>query len=153
MTVRDPIDERILAELTTNARISLVTLGARVNLSRNAVKLRIERLERSGTIQGYTLVRGSASTADRVSAVLMIDRADRMRGADVIAALAKIPEVVRCDILAGEFDILARIDARSVERVQEIWEQVSAMPSVVNTVTSFSLSTMIDREGPTHRRE
>lgn len=153
MTARDPIDDRILTELTVNARISLVTLGARVNLSRNAVKLRIERLERSGTIQGYTLVRGSASRADRVSAVLMIDRADRMRGAEVIAALAKIPEVVRCDILAGEHDILARVDARSVERVQEIWEQVSAMPGVVNTVTSFSLSTMIDREGPAHGAE
>lgn len=153
MTARDPIDDRILAELTANARISLVTLGARVNLSRNAVKLRIERLERSGTIQGYTLVRGSASPADRVSAVLMIYRADRMRGAEVIAALAKIPEVMRCDILAGEHDILARVDARSVERVQEIWEQVSAMPGVVNTVTSFSLSTMIDRERPAPRTE
>ncbi|WP_416442463.1 Lrp/AsnC ligand binding domain-containing protein [Leucobacter sp. HNU] len=59
--------------------------------------------------------------------------------------IAKIPEIVRCDILTGEYDLLVRVDAHSVERVQEIWEEVSALPGVANTVTSFSLSTMIDR--------
>ena len=142
---RDAIDEHIIAELTADARIPLVSLGAKVRLSRNAVRQRIERLERTGVIQGYTIIRGGSSPQERVSAVLFIDRADRMRGAEVIAQLARIPEVMKCDILAGDLDLLVRIDARSVERVQEIWETVSAMPGVSNTVTSFSLSTVIDR--------
>ena len=50
--ILDPLDERILAELTANARIAHVELGAKVNLSRNAVRQRIERLERDGAIQG-----------------------------------------------------------------------------------------------------
>lgn len=50
-----PLDERILAELTANARIAHAELGLKVNLSRNAVRQRIERLERDGAIQGYTL--------------------------------------------------------------------------------------------------
>ena len=146
MSPHDEIDEHILAELTTNARVSLVTLSDRVRLSRNAVRLRLERMEREGTIQGYTVVRGKTGSAERVSATLFVYRADRMRGAEVLALLAKIPEVVRCDILTGEHDLLARIDAHSVERVQEIWEEVSRVPGVINTVTSFSLSTLIDRE-------
>ncbi len=145
MAGRDAVDTRILAELAANARIPLVALGQRVNLSRNAVRLRIERMERDGTIQGYTVVRGRDRTAERVSAVLFVYRSDRMRGAEVLVRIAKIPEIVRCDILTGEYDLLVRVDAHSVERVQEIWEEVSALPGVANTVTSFSLSTMIDR--------
>lgn len=146
MSQRDEIDQHILAELTSNARVSLVTLSERVRLSRNAVRLRLERMERDGTIQGYTVVRGRSGASERVSAMLFVYRADRMRGAEVLALLAKIPEVVRCDILTGEHDLLARVDAQSVDRVQEIWEEVSRIPGVVNTVTSFSLSTLIDRD-------
>lgn len=142
---RDEIDTQILAELTANARISLVTLGERVRLSRNAVRLRVERLEREGVIQGYTVVRGRSSDVDRVAAMLFVYRVDRMRGADVLAELAKIPEIQTCDILTGDFDLLARIEARSVERVQEIWECVSRLPGVQNTITSISLATTIDR--------
>ncbi|MFT3875126.1 MAG: Lrp/AsnC family transcriptional regulator [Propioniciclava sp.] len=143
--MRDAIDTQILAELAANARIPLATLGERVRLSRNAVRLRIERMERDGVIQGYTVVRGRSGEDDRVAAMLFVYRVDRMRGADVLAALAKIPEIKTCDILTGEFDLLARIEARSVERVQEIWDSVSRLPGVQNTITSISLSTTIDR--------
>ena len=37
--ILDPLDERILAELTANARIAHAELGLKVNLSRNAVRL------------------------------------------------------------------------------------------------------------------
>lgn len=46
----DPQDERILAELSYNAKVSYAELGLRVNLSRNAVRQRIERMERGGAI-------------------------------------------------------------------------------------------------------
>ena len=142
----DEIDRRILAELDADARVSLVTLAARVHLSRNAVRQRIERMERDGVIEGYTLVRGHPDgDARRVSAVLFVYRVDRMRGGQVLAELAAIPEVVRCDILAGEFDLLVTVQADSMDRVGEVWERIAALPDVANTVTSVSLTTVIDR--------
>ena len=42
----DQIDQRILAELTKNARMSHAELATKVLLSRNAVRQRIERMER-----------------------------------------------------------------------------------------------------------
>lgn len=146
---RDDIDERILAELTRNARTPLVVLGERVRLSRNAVRQRIGRMERDGVIDGYTVVRGTtAAESSAVSAVLFVYRSDRMRGAAVLAELAAVPEVTRCDILSGDLDLLVRVHAGSVERVREIWEQISALPGVENTVTSLSLSTVIHRAAP-----
>lgn len=140
----DDIDQRILAELSADARTPLVTLAARVHLSRNAVKQRMERMERDGVIDGYTLRRG-AETGRRVTAIVMVYRADRMRGGDIVTELTRIPEVTRCDILSGEFDLLVTIVADSMDRVGAIWEQISALPGVANTVTSVSLARVIDR--------
>ncbi|KTR94647.1 AsnC family transcriptional regulator [Microbacterium testaceum] len=140
----DAIDERILSELRADARISLVTLAARVHLSRNAVKQRIERLERDGLIPGYTLAPARIDDG-RVTAIVLVYRADRMRGAGVITELTRIPEVIQCDILSGQFDLLVTLRADSMERIGQIWERIAALPGVSDTVTSISLTRVIDR--------
>lgn len=144
--ILDPLDERILAELTANARIAHAELGAKVNLSRNAVRQRIERLERDGAIQGYTIRQGgSGQPASLISAVVFVYRHDRMRGEDVLSALREIPEVVQCDVLSGEFDLMLRLQAASPDRVHLVWKQIAAMPGVENTVTSFVLSAVFQQ--------
>ena len=139
--ILDPLDERILAELTANARIAHAELGAKVNLSRNAVRQRIERLERDGAIQGYTVWLGdSRRPSSLISAVIFVYRHDRMRGDDVLATLRGIPEVVQCEVLSGEFDLMLRVDAATPERVHGVWKEIAGMPGVENTLTSFVLS-------------
>ncbi|MFJ1570972.1 Lrp/AsnC family transcriptional regulator [Pseudomonas sp. NPDC088322] len=139
--ILDPLDEHILAELTANARIGHAELGAKVNLSRNAVRQRIERLERDGAIQGYTIRHGDSRRASSlISAVIFVYRYDRMRGADVLAGLRGIPEVVQCEVLSGEFDLMLRVNAASPERVHMVWKEIAGMSGVENTVTSFVLS-------------
>jgi len=139
------IDARILAELRNNARISLAQLGERVLLSRNAVRQRIERLERDGHISGYTIKESVVDGRSKVSAFLHIQRRDRMRGSDVIAALRAFPEVVTCDVVSGELDMVVRIEAPDVARIQEVWQRVSEFPGVKDITTALSLSTVIKR--------
>ncbi|MCX8453675.1 Lrp/AsnC family transcriptional regulator [Paenarthrobacter ureafaciens] len=141
----DNIDGQILAELRQNARISLARLGERVLLSRNAVRQRIERLERDGFIRGYTIREAVDGDRPRVSAVMLVYRQDRMRGSEVIAGLRAIPEVVICDVVSGELDLVVRVEATDAGRIQQIWEQVSAFPGVRDITTALSLSTVIDR--------
>ncbi|WP_433675048.1 Lrp/AsnC family transcriptional regulator [Microbacterium gorillae] len=140
----DDIDQHLLAALSAGARVSMATLATQVHLSRNAVRQRIERMERDGVIAGYTVVRGNASRP-RVTAMVMVYRADRMRGEHVIDALRGIAEVTRCDVLSGAYDLFVTIEADSMERVGQIWEQIAALPGVADTVTSVSLSRAIDR--------
>ena len=59
--------------------------------------------------------------------------------------LRSIPEVVLCDVVSGDFDLLVRVEARSLERIQEIWEQIAALPGVTDTVTAMTLSSVIRR--------
>ncbi|EEP74765.1 AsnC family transcriptional regulator [Micromonospora sp. ATCC 39149] len=142
----DTIDEKIIAELTRNARISHAELASRVLLSRNAVRQRVERLERQGHIAGYTVVRPTRDAADDlVCALVLVYRQDRMRGGDVLAALTRIPEVTICEVLSGDFDIMVRLEARSLDRIQDIWEEVAQMPGVRDMVTALALSRVVNR--------
>lgn len=141
----DSVDEKIIAELTRNARISHAELAGRVLLSRNAVRQRIERLERQGHIAGYTIVRAGDDSGDIVSALVLIYRQDRMRGGDVLAALKRIPEVVICEVLSGDFDIMVRLEAPTLQRLRDIWEDIAEMPGVRDTVTALTLSSVVNR--------
>jgi len=140
----DDIDQQLLAALTADARMPMVALAGKVHLSRNAVRQRIERMERDGVIAGYSVIRGTASRP-RVTAMVMVYRVDRMRDDRVIAALRGIPEVTRCDVLSGAYDLFVTLEADSMDRVGHIWEQIAALPGVADTVTAVSLSRAIDR--------
>ena len=49
----DAIDRRILAELETDGRMSIVDLAPRVGLSATPCQRRVKRLEADGGIRGY----------------------------------------------------------------------------------------------------
>ncbi|MBP2239158.1 DNA-binding Lrp family transcriptional regulator [Sinorhizobium kostiense] len=140
----DRTDEQILVELKANARISHAELSAKVNLSRNAVRVRIERLEREGFIKGYTIVTGDGGSSQHfTTALIFVYRHDRMRGGDVIQALRKIPEVVACDVMTGDFDLLVRVESPEADRIRQIWQLIAEMPGVRDTLTAFALSSVI----------
>lgn len=140
----DKTDEQILRELKANGRISHAELSAKVNLSRNAVRVRIERLEREGFIKGYTIVVGEGAAGRQVTtALIFVYRHDRMRGGDVIQALRRIPEVIACDVMTGDFDLLVRVESGHSDRIRQIWQEISALPGVRDTLTAFALASVI----------
>ncbi|EJZ22652.1 Lrp/AsnC family transcriptional regulator (plasmid) [Rhizobium sp. Pop5] len=140
----DRTDEQILVELKANARISHAELSAKVNLSRNAVRVRIERLEREGFIRGYTIVTCDGGNSQHITtALIFVYRHDRMRGGDVIQALRKISEVVACDVMTGDFDLLVRVESHEADRIRQIWQLIAEMPGVRDTLTAFALSSVI----------
>jgi Lrp/AsnC family leucine-responsive transcriptional regulator len=146
MTMKlDAIDRNILDALSADARIPLAVLAGKLGLSRQSVRQRIDRLEGLKVITGYTIRRAAPIAADLVRAVMLVYRKDRMRGADVTSAIAKIPEVVDCAILSGEIDLMVRIEADSHERINQIWSEISSLAGVQNITTCFVLSALVAR--------
>jgi Lrp/AsnC family transcriptional regulator, leucine-responsive regulatory protein len=140
----DRVDEQILCALKANSRASHAELSGKVNLSRNAVRVRIERLEREGFIKGYTIVTGDGGDQGQLTTALMfVYRHDRMRGGEVIQALRTIPEVVACDVMTGDFDLLVRVESPQADRIRQIWQSISELPGVRDTLTAFALSSVI----------
>jgi Lrp/AsnC family transcriptional regulator, leucine-responsive regulatory protein len=139
--VLDRIDEKILLRLTENARLSHNDIASSVNLSRNAVRLRIERLERDGFIGGYTLKPAAVGRdEDIIRALIFVYRKDRMRSGEVLRHVRSVPEIVACDVMSGEMDLVLHIESLSASRIHKIWGDISILPEVLNTVTSFVLT-------------
>ena len=137
----DKFDRKIIEILTDNARISITELSSIINLSRNAVTNRINKLETSGLIKGYTTIFGDVVADNRlVVAAIMVFRKDRMRDKDVIDYANKVQEIKSCYVVSGEYDIFLLIKASSQERIHEIWTDISNLESVKHTETIFVLS-------------
>ncbi|MDA8598819.1 Lrp/AsnC family transcriptional regulator [Porticoccaceae bacterium] len=137
----DKFDRKIIKILTDNARISITELSSIINLSRNAVTNRINKLETSGLIKGYTTIFGDVVADNRlVVAAIMVFRKDRMRDKDVIDYANKVQEIKSCYVVSGEYDIFLLIKAPSQERIHEIWTDISNLESVKHTETIFVLS-------------
>ena len=137
----DDVDKKIIQALTDNARMPVSDLSRLVNLSRNAVTHRIQRLEKSNIIKGYQVTLSDGlPVKDAVVAIMMVYRKDRMRGKEVIKYVEKVSEVVSCYIMSGDYDVILNVQARSHERIHEIWQDISALSSVDDTRTTFVLS-------------
>ena len=69
----DQLDHAILAEIKDNARKSYSDIGAKVGLSRVAVKNRMEAMENAGVIKKYTTVIDETKTPEGISFVLDVE--------------------------------------------------------------------------------
>ncbi|MFD1557165.1 Lrp/AsnC family transcriptional regulator [Paraburkholderia silviterrae] len=141
----DGIDQKIIDALCVDARIPLAVLADRIGLSRQAVRHRVDRLEALKIIAGYTVRLALPDDVVPVRAVMLVYRKDRMRGANVLAALERIPEVRDCAVLSGEVDLLVQIEATCHDRITEIWGAISAMDGVQNMTTCFVLDSVIHK--------
>jgi len=142
----DVIDQKILNELSEDARIPISELARKVNLSRNAIRNRLSKLEKNAVITKYTIERGVGHfSQEKTIALIMIDRRDRMYGADVTSALKKIPEVRTCFVLSGKSDLFVQVEVENPGRLKDICAEIWELPGVLDTRTNFVLSTIVDR--------
>jgi DNA-binding Lrp family transcriptional regulator len=140
----DAIDQTLLSELRENARCPVALLARKVGLSRTAVQARIERLERDKVITGYGVRTGDAYEQSQVAAHVMLTVGPKLSG-PVEAALRKIPAVRSLLSVSGTFDMIAIVQAGSIERLDALIDGIGLLDGVERTNTSVVLSTRIQR--------
>ncbi|UCG70203.1 MAG: Lrp/AsnC family transcriptional regulator [Thermoplasmata archaeon] len=69
----DLIDRRILSYLQEDARITLTEMAKRLYISRNAVRYRIELMEKQGLIEGYTTVLNPMQSDNPILVFILFD--------------------------------------------------------------------------------
>ena len=74
--VSDSFDDKILAILQRNGRISMAELGRQVHLSQPAVTERVRKLEESGVITGYRAVVDLEKLGYGIRAIIRVARVD-----------------------------------------------------------------------------
>lgn len=137
----DKFDKAIINELRLNARQSISFISEQVNLSRSAVTERIKKLEQSGVIRGYQVLL-SESQKQGVSAYFEIQH----RCAEVIHIFTTIPEVITCQGITGDMDLLVYVHANSMQRLHEIREFIDAQADIVKIKTHVVMSEWINNK-------
>jgi Lrp/AsnC family transcriptional regulator, leucine-responsive regulatory protein len=141
----DRFDRAILQALQTEGRIANSALAERVNLSESASLRRVRSLEESGLIEGYTAIlnQQKAGCPVNVFVNITLDRQDETDLRKFEDAVRKIPEVMECYLMTGDYDYLVRVvvaDTADFERLHS--KHLTRLPGVARVHSSFALRTV-----------
>lgn len=140
----DELDRGILGLLSADARISVATLARRLKVARSTIQARLERLETSGIIVGYTVKLGEAARAGRLRTTVLLTIEPRAQAA-VLTRLKSIPEVERIHTTSGRVDLLLQLAADSTAQIDAVLDQIGEMPGVKSSESLIHLTTKLDR--------
>ncbi len=141
----DDIDRRMIAELSANARIPVATLAKRLDVARSTAQARLERLEQSGIIDGYTLRLGDVVRTRQIRSTALLQIEPRAT-ATVIQRLKAMPEVGRVHTTSGRFDLIVELATATTEELDRLLDQIGAVPGVQGSESLIHLSTRISRD-------
>jgi DNA-binding Lrp family transcriptional regulator len=141
----DRYDRMILQVLQHEGRLPNSELAARVNLSESACLRRIRALEASGLIEGYAAILNEqkAGLGVNVFVSITLERQERADLAAFEQAVRKVPEVMECYLMSGDYDYLLRVvvaDTADFERVHS--RHLTSLPHVARVHSSFALRTV-----------
>jgi DNA-binding Lrp family transcriptional regulator len=140
----DEIDTRLIALLREDARAPTTRLARDLGLSRTTVQSRLEKLERTGVIAGYTVRLSATHQRGQIHAYVLMTISHK-HAAAVTAAVRRMPAVRLLQSVSGPFDVIARIVAPSVADMDTLIDALGALEGVERTTSSVVLSTKFDR--------
>lgn len=141
----DTIDKRILAALQRKGRLSNSDLSETVNLSPSACHRRVQRLEQEGYIRDYVALLDARKMGMPTTVFVEITlqgQADEVLDA-FEKAVARIPDVLECHLMAGTADYLLKVVAENTEDFARIHRQhLARLPGVRQMQSNFALRTV-----------
>ncbi|WP_288050570.1 Lrp/AsnC family transcriptional regulator, partial [Acidiphilium sp.] len=134
MVQNDPLDDRLITLLRHDGRRSISDLAIELGVSRATVRARIDRLERSGVIIGYTVILRADTVAAPVRGLMLIEveghAADR-----VVRALSAFPEVVEIHTTNGRWDLIVELASPTLADLDGILRRVRLIPGITASET------------------
>jgi DNA-binding Lrp family transcriptional regulator len=140
----DELDNRLLDLLRDDARAAAAQLARALGVSRTTLQSRLERLERTGVITGYTVRLSDAHERGQIHAYVLMTVSHK-QSAGVVQAVRKMSGVRLLQSVSGPFDLIARAVAPGVKEMDALIDALGALPGVERTTSSIVLSTKVDR--------
>lgn len=138
----DAFDLKILDVLSREGRLSVVELAARIGLSKSPVQARLKRLEQSGVILGYRAMVDPIRLGRDHVAFVEVKLSDTKEAALAAfnTAVAGMPQIVECHMIAGAFDYLLKVRTTDMAAYRNVLgEQISSLPHVAQTSTYVAM--------------
>lgn len=136
----DDTDRQLLSLLRDDARASVASLAKVLRVSRGTVQNRLAKLEADGTITGYTVRLKPQAEGHRIRAFMTVV-VEGNRTDAVLAALRGDPAVSALHTTNGRWDMVAELQADSLEAFDRVLSRIRLLEGIANTETSLLLST------------
>ena len=140
----DGFDRKILAALTTDARLTYAEIGKMAGLSAPAVHERVKRLKASGVLKSMTISIDGPLIGKPLLAFVHVD-ADGWGKSQRMIRLKDFPEVEEMHSVAGDTSVILKVRTASPHALEHLLAQIYALPGVRSTKSFIALSTYLER--------
>ncbi|MDH7786713.1 Lrp/AsnC family leucine-responsive transcriptional regulator [Ochrobactrum sp. 19YEA23] len=141
----DEIDKRILRVLQRDGRIANNDLAREVGLSPSPCLRRVKLLEEAGVIDRYVAVLNPAKIGKGLTFFtrIRLDRQDEETLQEFAREISKLPQVLECYFMLGDYDAMIRVVAADIEEYRRFQsEYLSRIKGVQNLKTDVPSQTV-----------
>lgn len=136
----DELDSKLVTLLRHNARKSVSDIAGELGVSRGTVRARMERLEKEGSILGYTVILRADAVALPVRGIMMIEIEGRVTDR-VIGALGGFPEISEIHTTNGRWDLIVELGAATLTEFDSVLRRIRLLPGITTSETNLLLAT------------
>ena len=143
----DAIDQKIIAELQAEGRLTVTELADRVKLTVAPCHRRLRELERAGVIRGYRAVIDPAALGlgFEVLVYVTMEREDAETIARFEGGLAEVAAVRHAERLFGDPDYLVRVATADIAAYQTLRdEKLATLPGVQKLTSTIVMKRVVD---------
>lgn len=136
----DTLDEKLITLLRHDGRRGISDLAAELGTSRATVRARMDRLERNGSIIGYTVILRADAVDLPVRGIMMVEIEGRVTDR-VISSLSAFPEISAIHTTNGRWDLIVELGAATLTEFDSILRKIRLVPGITASETSLLLAT------------
>ena len=137
-------DQKLLNVLRDNGRATTTDIAKRLGVSRSTAQKRLERLENTGVIAGYTVTMSREYLDREIKAHVLITVRPRETNL-IIDQMKKFEEVRAVYSVSGQFDLIVEIAALDIGELDNVIDKIIEIDGVERTESSIILSTRLKR--------
>jgi len=134
----DEKDKQLLSFLQKNCKISLRELSQITEMRETTIFARIKRLENQGIIKEYRAILDPKAIGKNVLAFVLIkyDPSAGIKQREVAEKIANLPEIQEVHIIAGDWDMIAKVREKDVESLgKAVLDKIREIKGVKETVS------------------
>ncbi|EGA68714.1 putative transcriptional regulator [Vibrio sinaloensis DSM 21326] len=147
----DKFDHQIIDILKHNARASVSEIARTVSLSRSAVTARIQKLENDKILLGYHAQVAPEEKGQPVIQAYLALKFDMSAATHYCETYAdqiyQIDGVKWCHAITGETDMMLFVEVPSMQRLNQIRDELQAIPELRHLMTHTVLTEFFNTHG------
>lgn len=141
----DAIDIKILQQLQQDSKITNKELSVKLNLSVTAIYERIKRLERNKVVSQYVALVNPEKVEKSFTVLCQIKLLQHTKAymMKFEAEVARLPEVLECYHVSGEYDYNLKVMVKDMEAYREFMvTKLTTLEHIGSTQSTFIISSV-----------